>query len=160
MTNNRSPLEIKPDQEFQDAMRQEIALHWAIVWKAMPDVIEGNDIEAVHKVRVASRRLRAAMDVATDCFPRKWYQPLHKTAKGITRALGEVRDRDVILQALSRQRETSTGDERKAIDFLIEHIEHDRKRARKAMLRFLRQLDKTEIRKQTKHRFPVMEVQP
>ena len=74
--------------------------------------------------------------------------------------LGEVRDRDVILQALSRQRETSTGDERKAIDFLIEHIEHDRKRARKAMLRFLRQLDKTEIRKQTKRRFPVMEVQP
>jgi len=159
MTNVESTPGITPDQEFQEVMRHEIAIHWAAVWKAMPDVIEDKDVEAVHKLRVASRRLRAAMDVATDCFPRKWYRPLHKTAKTITQTLGDVRDRDVLLETLARERETATEVERKGIDYLVKHIDRDRKRARKAMLRFLRKLDKKQVRKQTKRRFRVMEIQ-
>ena len=38
--------------------------------EAVPVAIEGVDPEGVHDVRVASRRLRAAMDVAASAFPR------------------------------------------------------------------------------------------
>jgi CHAD domain-containing protein len=135
-------------------MRDAIGTHWAAVWKAMPAVMAGEDPEAVHKVRVASRRLGAAMDVAADCFPRKWYRPLHKTAKRITRALGDVRDRDVMLEALARDRERATDPERRAIDHLIAGVKRDRKRARKEMVRFLAKLDDEGVRKETKRRFP------
>ncbi|MDQ3541364.1 MAG: CHAD domain-containing protein, partial [Chloroflexota bacterium] len=143
-----------PEQEYRSAMRDAIGTQWAAVWKAMPAVIAGEDPKAVHKVRVASRRLRAAMDVAADCFPRKWYRPLHKTAKRITQALGEVRDRDVMLEALARDRERATEPERRAIDHLIAGVKRDRKKARKAMVTFLTRLEGEGVRKKTKRRFP------
>ena len=74
------------------------------VLAAIPIALAGTDIEGVHDVRVASRRLRAAMDIAAPAFPGKWYKPLHRTAKEITGALGEVRDRDVLLEALRADR--------------------------------------------------------
>jgi len=147
--------EQEQEQEYRTAMRQEIATQWAAVWKAIPDAIDGNDIEAVHRVRVASRRLRAAMDVSTDCFPRKWYRPLHKTAKDITQALGEVRDRDVLLETFAAERAAASETEQQGIDYLVPGIERDRKRARKRMIAFLTKLDDKGIRKQTKRRFPL-----
>jgi len=143
-----------PDQDYCDAMRDAIATHWAAVWKAVPAVIASDEPEAVHKVRVASRRLRAAMDVAPACFPRKWYRPLHKTAKAITRALGEVRDRDVLLEALARERDGASDTARPGIDYLITGLKRERKQARKAMLRFLATLESERIPKETRRRFP------
>ena len=135
-------------------MRREIGTQWAAVWKAIPDAIEGKDIEAVHRVRVSSRRLRAAMDVSTDCFPANWYRPLHKTAKKITQALGEVRDRDVLLDALAKERAAANETEQHGIDFLVPNIKRDRKRARKQMIKFLTKLDDRGVRKETRQRFP------
>jgi CHAD domain-containing protein len=145
--------ENETDLAYREAMRAELARQWQAVWKALPAAAEGKDIDAVHQVRVASRRLRAAMDVATDCFPATWYRPLHKTAKRITRSLGDVRNCDVILAALRNERETASDVERRGIDYLIEQVEHDRKQARKAMNRFILTLEKNGVRKQTKRRF-------
>ena len=150
-----APARSEPDdQDYRTAMRDAIATQWAAVWKAMPGVAAGEDPEAVHDVRVASRRLRAAMDVATDCFPAKWYRPLHKTAKAITQALGEVRDRDVLLEELAGARLRASEVERPGIDYLIAGIERDRKKARKRMLAFLEKLDAKGIPEETTRRFP------
>ena len=151
-----APARSEPDdQDYRTAMRDAIATHWAAVWKAMPGVAAGKDPEAVHDVRVASRRLRAAMDVATDCFPAKWYRPLHKTAKAITQALGEVRDRDVLLEELAEARQRASNLEQPGIDYLIAGIERDRKKARKRMLAFLEKLDAKGIPKEAMRRFPL-----
>ncbi len=145
------------DQDYRTAMRDAIATQWAAVWDAMPEVVAGEDPEAVHDVRVASRRLRAAMDVATDCFPAKWYRPLHKTAKAITQALGDVRDRDVLLAELAGARERAPKAHQPGIDYLIAGIERDRKKARKRMLAFLATLDAKGIPEETTRRFPIPE---
>jgi CHAD domain-containing protein len=159
MTESVSTRKPGSEPEFREAMRTEIARQWKAVWKALPEAIDGKDIEAVHQVRVASRRLRSAMDVASDCFPAEWYRPLHKSAKRITRTLGGVRDRDVLLAALRNERETASDVERRGIDYLIEQVEQDRKRARKAMIRSLNKLDKQGVRKQSKRRFRAARVQ-
>ncbi|WP_421907880.1 CHAD domain-containing protein [Methanolacinia petrolearia] len=54
-----------------------------------------DDIEYVHRCRVATRRLRAAMSVFEECFPKKEFGVWLKQIKGITGSLGEARDRDV-----------------------------------------------------------------
>jgi hypothetical protein len=59
----------------------------------------------------------------------------------------------VILAALRNERETASDVERRGIDYLIEQVEHDRKRARKAMNRFILTLEKNGVRKQIKRRF-------
>ncbi len=68
-------------------------------------VRSGRDIEHIHRMRVASRRLRAALPLFKSCFPkekfRKWMPELQK----ITRALGDARDTDVQIAFLLRLKE-------------------------------------------------------
>jgi CHAD domain-containing protein len=149
-----SDLNLDPNQDYRSAMRALIGARWAELWEAVPVALEGTDPEGVHKVRVASRRLRAAMDVATESFPKPWYRTLHKTAKQITGALGDVRDRDVQLEALGKLRARAKAAERPGIDHLIATIEAERTVARAEMTTFLTKLDKRGMRKETRRRFP------
>ncbi|MDV0441355.1 CHAD domain-containing protein [Methanorbis furvi] len=55
----------------------------------------GTDIEYIHRMRVASRRLRAALPLFAGCFGEKEYRYWEKEVKQITRSLGRARDLDV-----------------------------------------------------------------
>jgi exopolyphosphatase/pppGpp-phosphohydrolase len=138
---------------FRETMTDLIAERWDAVWEAIPVALAGENIEGVHDVRVASRRLRAAMDVATPVFPRPWYKALHRTAKEITGALGEVRDRDVLLEALRADREGAPLVERPGIDRLIDRVEQERAEARLEMEAYLRELLNGAVRGETERRF-------
>ena len=67
----------------------------AAVRKEIPGVLAANDIEHIHRMRVATRRLRSALPLFSLCFSGKkiwrWRRGLRETA----RALGEARDTDV-----------------------------------------------------------------
>jgi exopolyphosphatase/pppGpp-phosphohydrolase len=139
--------------DFRETMSLLIAQRWEAVWKAVPVALEGTDIEGVHDVRVASRRLRAAMDIAAPAFPRGWYRPLLRTAKEITSALGEVRDRDVLLEALHAERETAPLPERPGIDRLIARVDGERKIARADLETYLQALLNGPIRHEVERRF-------
>lgn len=139
---------------FRDAMRDLIHERWQEVWAAMPSAIEGTDSEGVHDVRVASRRLRAAMDVAAPVFPKSWYRPLHRAAKEITGALGEVRDRDVLLERLREQRAAAPPADWPGIDRLINRLENERIAAREAMEAYLRSVMHGPLREEVERRFP------
>jgi hypothetical protein len=138
---------------FRETMTDLIAERWDAVWEAIPVALAGEDIEGVHDVRVASRRLRAAMDVATPVFPRPWYKALHRTAKEITGTLGEVRDRDVLLEALRADRDGAPLVERPGIDRLIDRVEQERAEARLEMEAYLRELLNGAVRGETERRF-------
>lgn len=58
-------------------------------------VQNSEDIEYVHKMRVASRRLRAAIPLFRRCFRKKNYREWLKEIKKVTRFLGAARDLDV-----------------------------------------------------------------
>jgi CHAD domain-containing protein len=64
-------------------------------------VRSGKDIEYVHRMRVASRRLRAALPLFGECLSRKQFPVWEKQIKKITRALGTARDTDVQLFILN-----------------------------------------------------------
>src|SRR5512136_884803 len=55
-------------------------------------VKEAQDIEYIHRMRVASRRLRAALPLFRTCFPDKPYMKWMQEITEITRALGDARD--------------------------------------------------------------------
>ena len=134
----RRRMAAEPEEGFRETMRRLIGERWAAVWRAIPAALEGTDIEGVHAVRVSSRRLRAAMDTGAVCFPARWYKPLHVAAKEITGALGEVRDRDVLLESLGKTLEAAPPEERPGIERLIARVERERVVARVAMEQFLR----------------------
>ncbi len=71
-------------------------------------VREGGDIEPVHRMRVASRRLRAALPLFSSCMPEKKYKAWFREVRRTTRALGSARDLDVQIEFLEHYRKTLT----------------------------------------------------
>lgn len=55
------------------------------------------DIEYIHRARVASRRLRAALPLFQTCLPQKKSKAWQRAIRDVTRALGQARDLDVQL---------------------------------------------------------------
>ena len=72
--------------------------------KEIDGVRAGEDIEYLHRMRVASRRLRAALPVFASCFPAKKYARWLTDIRRITRVLGDARDADVQVGALRKYR--------------------------------------------------------
>jgi len=103
-------------------------------------VREGSDIEGVHDMRVGSRRLVAAMRVFAHCFPDAEFKTLIREARRVTRALGAVRDMDVLLDYFAGL--SPAGEpERLARSYLCSRLERQRERARKPLLVYLDELE-------------------
>jgi CHAD domain-containing protein len=62
----------------------------------------GEDIEVLHDMRVASRRLREALEIFQFCFPAKIYNRLYERVRRITRALGQARNADVAVDFFAK----------------------------------------------------------
>ncbi len=56
---------------------------------------EAEDIEFVHRMRVASRRIRSCLPLFRECFTSKKYKEWRKEIRNITLSLREARDADV-----------------------------------------------------------------
>ena len=63
--------------------------------KEIEGIKTAQDSEYIHRMRVASRRLRAALPLFVSCIPEKKYQHWMQGIQTITRALGDARDTDV-----------------------------------------------------------------
>lgn len=142
-----------PGRSYRKAMEKLIARRFDKLWQIEAAVRKGTDAEDVHKMRVASRRLRAAMDAANGAFPKKWYKPLRKTVKEITHALGDARDADVQLELLRSRRKTASKREQAGIDRLITVLTRQRKVARSAMASTLDTLQERGIEQEARRRF-------
>jgi CHAD domain-containing protein len=68
------------------------------------------DIEFIHRARVASRRLRAALPLFQECLPAKKSLLWLKQIRGVTRALGEARDTDVQIERVEKGLTKVTAD--------------------------------------------------
>ncbi len=66
-------------------------------------VRESKDIEYVHRMRVASRRMRSALTLFSSCFYKQDYKRFNQDIRAVTQALGEARDTDVQVEALLKE---------------------------------------------------------
>ena len=71
----------------------------AAIQAELDGVLTADDIECIHRMRVASRRLRAAQELFDGCLPRKDVPRWEKQVRSITRSLGKARDLDIQIDA-------------------------------------------------------------
>ncbi|MFO0837590.1 MAG: CHAD domain-containing protein [Phycisphaerae bacterium] len=116
-----------------------------------PDVAAGGKPDALHDMRVASRRLRAALAVLEPFLPRRRARRLGKSLRRLTRTLGATREADVLIDSLERLREQSAGVlERAAAEHALEHVHARRAREHARMTRDLADLDAARIQRRFK----------
>jgi CHAD domain-containing protein len=68
--------------------------------RQIPGIRQAEDLEFVHRARVASRRLRAALRVFGDCFPAGRVESWCREVRRVGRGLGQARDLDVQIEFL------------------------------------------------------------
>ncbi|MGD6850466.1 MAG: YfcE family phosphodiesterase [Candidatus Bathyarchaeia archaeon] len=91
-------------------------------------VIENTDIECIHKTRVASRRLRAALPLFSACFDKKDYRDWTKEIKKVTKLLSQARDLDVQIAFIEQYlKKLSSAEEKACINVLLKDHKSCRK---------------------------------
>jgi len=117
---------------------------------ALEDEIDGvrqnTDIEHVHWMRVASRRLQAMLPLFAECFKKRRYRRCMKSIKTVTRALGAARDIDVQIAFLENYRnnqEPGTGD-MPGIIYLVAILRKQRQEKQMDVLNALDHLEQEE----------------
>jgi CHAD domain-containing protein len=96
-------------------------------------VLDLDDIEPLHDMRVATRRLRAVLEIYAPCFPRKRHRKALKRVKRLADALGERRDRDVQLALLRKIEGEVAERDREALRALVETLRAERREANEAL---------------------------
>jgi CHAD domain-containing protein len=92
-------------------------------------VLDTGDIERVHDMRVATRRLRAALEIFEPCFPPERFRQALRDVKRLADALGERRDRDVALAALRAFNDQMPGPDRRGVSSLIAELRAEQEEA-------------------------------
>ena len=135
--------ELTPEQPLWQWAEHAISHRAEEMLKHADGVREGADIEAVHDMRVGSRRVVAAMRVFHAAFPGGRFKKLMREARDVTRRLGEVRDLDVLIDHFQKQ-ELSGQYARVATEYLLLVFCRQRDQARKPMLKSLGELEKSD----------------
>jgi CHAD domain-containing protein len=100
-------------------------------------VLDVSDIERLHDMRVATRRLRAALEIFGPCFPDRELKATLREVKALADALGERRDRDVTIAALAEMSDAMPAPDRPGIRTFSESLRLEQAAANRALERFV-----------------------
>ncbi len=125
-----------PERTFDRLLEQRLARFVPLV----ASVLSSDEPEAVHDLRVLSRRLQQALDAVTGKPRPADARPLVKALRRVRRNLGEWRNHDVILGLVERRvRRSRSPEKRSAWKRVSDHLEKARRRhverARRRLLR-------------------------
>ena len=93
----------------------------------------GTDLEELHQMRVATRRLRAFLRAGNELVDPEWSSRVRDELKWLGGVLGPVRDLDVLTEHLASEIET-LGDDRAGGRKLLRTLERNRRTARRRLL--------------------------
>ena len=142
--------DIAPDKSLEECARRIIITRFYEMMSFKAGAIDGRDIEYVHDMRVASRRLRAAMRNFADCFdPKKEFRWYLKRVEQITSTLGDVRDLDVLIDRFQKDALTVPEDAQIGVQNLIHYLRKEREVQRVPMFTMFEKLDRNNF----EHRF-------
>jgi triphosphatase len=113
------------DVAWKTLARQFVRLEWN-----EPGSRLGIDIEYVHDMRVASRRLRMALTVFADAVPDEARNRFADDLRFVGRALGQVRDLDVGLERVTAMVADAGAEERAALSVFADDLAIRRARRR------------------------------
>lgn len=121
------------EESFARAAARVVEVRAAEVFEHSRGVLDLDEIERVHDMRVATRRLRAAMEVFESCFPRKRRREALKQVKELADALGERRDRDVAIVFLEGFAADLPRADRKHLAALVDDLREEQRKANDAL---------------------------
>jgi CHAD domain-containing protein len=128
---------VATDDTFAEAGRKVIRFHLARMLATEAGARSGERAEDLHKMRVATRRMRAAWRVFGDAFRPGRVRRSVGALRTLAAHLGAVRDLDVLLDELAAYGETLDPEGQSALSPLQDAWRSERETARAELVRYL-----------------------
>lgn len=101
LLRERKSIRLLRSDTFSFAAKKVLRRHFARMLEKEAAVLAGDSADAVHDMRVATRRLRAALHLFEGAFRTDGTKRFLRGLRGVAQALGVVRDLDVFAEGLS-----------------------------------------------------------
>jgi CHAD domain-containing protein len=131
---------------YREAAARTVATRSRELFDHADGVLDTSDIERVHDMRVATRRLRAVLEIYEPCFPRKLLRDALDEVKALADALGERRDPDVQLAQLEEFAAAVKPADRPGVELFAERVRSEQGSANDALAAAIAELEETDLR--------------
>lgn len=125
------------DEPFDQAAARVVEVRVEELFEHAEGVLSTTDVEPLHDMRVASRRLRAALELFRPCFAKKPYKRAMRPLKELADALGERRDRDVQIAFFEEFAEQAPAGDRGRLEILVLELRAEQEEANLALRAFV-----------------------
>lgn len=129
------------DDTMSEAARKSLLADFIKMLKHEAGSRTGEDIEDVHDMRVATRRMRSTFALLEAYFKPKAIAPYQAGLKKTARALGDVRDLDVMIAAMQAYQQSLPVERKDDMQPVIDLLDRRRIAARKRLNAWLDKAD-------------------
>ena len=136
-----APRQMVPPQSSDPAnahLRYILRRQLEVMLSRDPGVRLGGETEDVHRMRVATRRMRSVLRAARPLLNRKWEEPLRDKLKWLGQQLGEARDLDVQITYFKGQADSVKQQDRAAFERFLDHLQEKRNKVQQLLKSQLR----------------------
>jgi len=133
----KKPPGVRVDEPLAEAGRKILRFHCERMLANEEGTREGKDIEALHHMRVATRRQRAAFRVVAPYFRRRAIRDFQDELRSAAGYLGAVRDLDVLIEATEGYQSSLGADAAGTLEPLLDEWRRKRGAARDELLAYL-----------------------
>jgi CHAD domain-containing protein len=133
------------DLSYREAAAATVAVRARELFDHAEGVLDTSDIERVHDMRVASRRLRAVLEIYEPCFPRKPWRDVLGDVKALADALGERRDPDVQLAALTDLMDKLPDADRPGLEVFAHRLRVEQAQGNQALANALARMEEHDL---------------
>ena len=139
-------VDLQPDMTFAEAAAKTVAVRAGEVFEHSDGVLDTTDIERVHAMRVATRRLRAVLEIFAPCFPKELHGEVLAEVKALADALGERRDPDVQLEGILQLEQEMDEADRPGLEELATRLRDEQAAGNLALADALRHAEESGLR--------------
>lgn len=132
-------------EPFRAAAARVVSVRGEEVWDHLERALDLDDIEGVHDMRVATRRLRAVLEIFAPCFDRERLRDVLRDVKRLADALGERRDPDVHIEALQAFTAAAPGPDRAGVGVLVAGLREQQATANDRLAAALTEAERTDL---------------
>jgi CHAD domain-containing protein len=138
-------IDVTPDEPYGLAAARIVRMRARELFDHSENVLDMDDIERVHDMRVASRRLRAVLEIFAPSFPKGAYKDVLREVKRLADALGERRDPDVHIDAMTAFAEAVDDAQRPGVEALVARLRERQARGNEVLAEALREAEESEL---------------
>jgi len=138
-------IEVDPFEPYAAAGGRIVRVRAQELFEHSEGVLDTADIERVHAMRVASRRLRAVLEVFAPCFDPELFKPVLRDVKRLADALGERRDPDVHVEAMEAFAGGIAPAQKRGVTTLVERLRERQAAANEVLAEALEEAEASEL---------------